>query len=291
MSCAYVTLVMLGDGYVDAALVLAKSLLASKTTKTLVCMVTADVTAEAVAKLSTYYIIEHVPYITFRCGLMKTDRQNEIYGSWIQHSFTKWNCLKLKYKKIVYMDADQVVLRNIDGLFRCKTPCLSFDSEYSTSFIKTSRLHSPFGAYTHGMKIPFNVLARAYRDSSLLGSSGVVVLKPCLRLLATIVGLLRKENKTLTQPSRYNNGHDEQVFYQAMLKLRYNAFQMDRMYTWAAGAYWALAADRRPYVINYFGTDKPWMIKDGDGGGGDGIQHMDMYPWHYFKKEVDGDLS
>lgn len=285
MSCAYVTLVMLGDGYVDAALVLAKSLLMSKTKKALVCMVTADVTANAIVKLSKYYIIEHVPYITFQCGPMKTKRQNEIYCKWIHHSFTKWNCLKLKYRKIIYMDADQVVLKNIDGLFKCKTPCMSFDSEYSNSFIKTSRLQNPFIAYRHGMKIPFNMLVRAYRENALLGSSGVVVLKPCLRLMSTIVGLLRKENKTLTQPSRFNNGHDEQVFYQAMLKLRYNAFQMDRMYTWAAGTYWTFNAERRPYVINYFGTDKPWMIKDGDS-----IPHMDMYPWHYFKKLVDQDF-
>lgn len=285
MTFAYVTLVMLGDVYVDAALVLAKSLLTSKTNKALVCMVTPDVSAEGVKKLSMYYIIERIPYITFQCGPMKTDRQDKIYGSWIQHSFTKWNCLKLKYKKIVYMDADQVVLKNIDSLFRCKTPCMSFDSEYSDSFIKNSQLHNPFAGYRHGMRIPFNVLARAYKENSLLGSSGVVVLKPCMRLMSTIMGLLRKENKTLTQPSRFNNGHDEQVFYQAMLKLRYNAFQMDRMYTWAAGSYWTLRHDKLPYVINYFGTDKPWTTSNDDG-----IKHMDMYPWHYFKEIVEKDF-
>lgn len=286
MSTAYVTLVMLGNEYVDAALVLAKSLLTTKTTRTLVCMVTSDVTDDAIHKLSKYYVIERVPYITFQCGRMKTERQNEIYGSWIQHSFTKWNCLCLKYKKIIYMDADQVVLKNIDCLFRCKTPCMSFDSEYSDSFIKTSRLHNVFSKYKHGMKIPCNVLAHAFKKSTLLGSSGVVVLKPCQLLFKTIVDQLSRKNKMLTQPSRFNNGHDEQVFYRALLKLRYKAYQMDRMYTWAAGTYWTLLdASRRPYVINYFGTHKPWM-----NNAGDIIPHMDMYPWHYFKKKVDEDF-
>src|SRR5579872_5164662 len=90
-SCAWVVLVMLGDGYVPGALVAAASLRARRTRHALVCMVTADVSEAARAQLRVLFdrVVE-VPAVEHPSRPMPSEKQARMYGGWIARSYTKW---------------------------------------------------------------------------------------------------------------------------------------------------------------------------------------------------------
>lgn len=116
---AYFTLVMLGDSYVEPALVLGRSIQSSRTrVKRRYCMVTRDVSSAARDLLKHYWTVVEVEYYTRGNLPSLTDK---IHGSWMKHSFTKLAFFRLardlNVKHCLYMDADTVVLRNLDHMF------------------------------------------------------------------------------------------------------------------------------------------------------------------------------
>nr|ACI43906.1 P13 [Ophiusa disjungens nucleopolyhedrovirus] len=261
---AYVTLVMLGDEYVRGAIALAKSLLCSGTPHDLVCMVTRDVSETAVGLLSEYYKVVVVDYLRYRCPPMLTKRQNQVYGPWIDCAFTKWQCLMLThYTKIVYLDADHLVLKNIDHLFDLNAPAMCFaDDNYGY-----------YDRLCFGDRIEPATLASYMRLNKILCKGGTVLFKPDERLHFTIVSLLNDTNECLTK-SYYHNGYDEQVLLQALIALNISVTQLSVLYAWNAGSYHCLRKNVEPLVINYYGDKKPWNART--------AQYMDMYIWHYF---------
>lgn len=122
-NCAYFTLVMLGDQYVPAALALGSSIVNSGTrVARRLCMITPDVSVAARRKLNRFWELIEVEYLTKRTlPLLLSHRMREIYGSWIAHSFTKWRCIesarRLGISRYLYLDADTVVLANLDKVF------------------------------------------------------------------------------------------------------------------------------------------------------------------------------
>lgn len=120
---AYFTLVMLGDEFVRPALALGASLVNSgSVVQRRYCMVTSDVSIHGRRQLSRYWQLLDVEYLSGRdLPCLLSQRMRDIYGHWIAHSFTKWRCLeqavKLNVRRYLYLDADTIVLRNLDRLF------------------------------------------------------------------------------------------------------------------------------------------------------------------------------
>jgi lipopolysaccharide biosynthesis glycosyltransferase len=266
---AYVTLVMLGDEYVVGAKVLAKSLLYMGTKHDLVCMVTPDVSEQARAELAELYThVIVVDYVHYECPAMLTKRQNEMYGKWISSAFTKWQCLKLvQYKKILYLDADHLVVKNIEHLFYLKAPALCFTDDNNGYYEKL----------LYGDVVSPETLSGFMRYNKILCKGGTVLFEPSLQLFFTILGLLRPTNGCLVK-SYYHNGFDEQVLLQAFIELRINVTQLSVLYAWNAGAYHRLRKGSEPYVINYYGDAKPWQLAHRRN-----IDYMDVYTWKWFK--------
>nr|QGX02321.1 p13 [Mamestra configurata nucleopolyhedrovirus A] len=267
---AYVTLVMLGDEYVEGAKVLAKSILYTGTKHDLVCMVTPDVSEHArneLAKLYTHVTV--VEYIHYECPPMLTKRQNEVYGKWISYAFTKWQCLKLlQYKKILYLDADHLVVKNIEHLFYLQAPALCFTDDNNSYYEKL----------LFGDVVSFNNLAGFMRYNKILCKGGTVLFEPSLQLYYTILGLLRPTNNCLVK-CYYHNGFDEQVLLQAFIEMRMNVTQLSLLYAWNAGAYHRLRkGGGNPYVINYYGDAKPWHLSKLRN-----IEYTDVYIWKWFQ--------
>jgi glycogenin glucosyltransferase len=110
---AYVTLVT-SDAYVVGALVLAQSLRRSGTTRPLVCLATSYLAADCVASLRELYDVRFV------APLDSGDEHSlRLLGRpELGPTFTKiqlWTMTDLK--KAVFLDADMMVLKNIDDLF------------------------------------------------------------------------------------------------------------------------------------------------------------------------------
>lgn len=267
---AYVTLVMLGDRYVNGALALGQSLIESGTIHPLVCMLAGNVSTDAREKLKAFYKIIDVPLITFKCGKMLTLRENELYGTWINHAFTKWNCLNFyQYKKIIYIDADQIVVKNIDHLFELETPAVCFDHLYSEKYIDGS-FKNPYSSYKYKEKIDCKYLQECFDSSTMVCATGTVVLTPDKCLFDTICSLLNKHNDELKR-ARFHNGFEEIVFAQALIKTSTSPTQLDVKYLCNVSH----SLSTESFVYNYFGSCKPWEFKKP-------YKHNDIFTWWYF---------
>ena len=121
---AYVTLVMCGDEYVQAASVLAWSLRKQKTGHELVAITTPDVGSQARKALCKLYDrVIKVNYV--KCSVRSTLRGKKYRSEdkWLRFSLTKARMLKLtEYDKVLWMDADMIALANIDHLFSISAP-------------------------------------------------------------------------------------------------------------------------------------------------------------------------
>nr|UYX49672.1 p13 [Darna trima granulovirus] len=266
MKCAYVTLVMLGNYYVKGAIALAKSLHRSGTDHDLICMVTEDVTYKKKLK-KLYTRVITVPYIYFSCGKMLTERQRKLYNHWINFSFTKWRCFELiLYDRCIYLDADHIVLRNIDHLFKYNH-AMCFNYNYNAEFIN----------FNQGHVITPEVHKFIIDNYKLLAFTGTMVFTPNTYFFNVIMSLLNKNNKLLNDSKNiFNNGYDEIVLAQALIETNTKVVQLSPMYVWNAGDYDTLKrSTSQPYVINYYGDIKPWSRRAAD-------QYMDVYIWKYF---------
>ncbi|UOS85712.1 P13 [Pieris rapae granulovirus] len=263
MRCAYVTLVMLGDKYVKGAVALAKSLKSSGTNHELVCLVTNDVT-QTQELIEVFTRVIEVSYLYFRCGKMTTERQQKLYNKWIDFSFTKWRCFQLTmYDKCVYLDADQLVLRNVDHLFFFNTPAVCFNELYCKMFKRFE---------CNNNKVYHNDLKEIYDNYQFLFSTGTIVYEPNTALIELIVKRLVVDNEILNQ-NRFHNGFEEVVLAQVFLEIQTELTQLSFLYVWNAGEYDVLNG-KQPYVINYYGEKKPWLNKK--------PLYMDEFVWWYF---------
>ncbi|CAH8456440.1 unnamed protein product [Heterobilharzia americana] len=111
---AFVTLAT-NDEYACGALVWAHSLREVKTTKQLACLVTNQVSKQILCLMES--VFDHVEFVDV---LDSKDETNLALLSRpdLGVTFTKLHCWRLiQYTKAVFMDADTVVLKNIDDLF------------------------------------------------------------------------------------------------------------------------------------------------------------------------------
>lgn len=121
---AYFTLVMCGDEYVKGALTLAWSLRQQNTKHELVVMVTSDVSVDALKVLRKLYNrVIRVGYIRTKVKSTLRGKAYRDENQWINYSLTKARMLKYtEYDKAMWMDADSLVLQNIDHLFDLPAP-------------------------------------------------------------------------------------------------------------------------------------------------------------------------
>nr|ARX72029.1 p13 [Erinnyis ello granulovirus] len=266
MKCAYVTLVMLGDDYVKGAVALAKSLKESKTQNDIVCLVTPDVT-QLKDLICVFTKVIQVSYLYFDCGKMSTKRQQELYMKWINFSFTKWRCFQLTmYDRCVYLDADQIVVQNIDHLF-VHEYAMCFNYNYNSLFKAFKNMHT----------VTYELQKFVLDYSDTLAFTGTLVFTPDTNVFTTMTNLLNTSNVLLTMPvNKFNNGFDEIVLAQTFIVLKINVVQLSPMYVWNAGDYRSLNThNTQPYVINFYGDKKPWFNPTS-------ITYMDEYIWWYF---------
>jgi lipopolysaccharide biosynthesis glycosyltransferase len=212
---AIATLVMGGNSYVPAAVALAKSIkrFSNHSDVDLVCLITDDVTD--VAPLEQQY---HHVYIVNKItatdipslgGLSAT----KIYH-WISDAPTKWNIFALdKYEKVLFLDADMIVLQDIYELFSLDVPAGMFDHqaarEYATNPIwtghkdkgggfinwykvvlgletkKSVNINNRSSEMTTGTKIPSVCLdnLRYHSNSQFAMHGGIALIKPDMKLL------------------------------------------------------------------------------------------------------------
>jgi alpha-N-acetylglucosamine transferase len=188
---AYVTLVMLGDAYISAAIVLAQSLINSGSEADRVVMVTNDVTEEGKQILSMFF--NHVIPITYiEIPNWRTEKQT--WRKYLNLVFTKFHIFNLtQYKKIILIDADAIILKHPDHIFSLNAPagCFLEDKDLFIFYNKDGSYRLPDGPIPwyekfcdiapHGSLIPKEFTDRIktnFKNSGIGG--GLMLLEPKL---------------------------------------------------------------------------------------------------------------
>jgi hypothetical protein len=187
---AYATLVMLGDLYISAAIVLAQSLIKLNTKADLVVLVTNDVSENGKKILRQFYdkVIE-VKYITVKNWRVK----KQPHRKYLEYVFTKFHIFDLtQYKKILLIDADAIILKHPDHLFSLNAPagCYLKDKDLFISYDKFGNYVLPTNdkikwydemcrCCGHGKSIPKEETDKVLKDKNNAGiGGGLMLLEP-----------------------------------------------------------------------------------------------------------------
>ncbi len=187
---AYVTLIMLGDKYIPAALVLAQSLIDLNSQADRVVLITPDVSYEGRELLSKFYnkVIE-VNYVNI--DNWRTKKQS--YRKYLELVFTKFHLFNLtEYKKVLLIDADALILKHPDHLFSLSTPagCFLENKELFIYYDEDGNYKMPpdsgiewYNKYCnklkHGNLIPKEFTDRVLYDFKNSGiGGGLILLEP-----------------------------------------------------------------------------------------------------------------
>jgi hypothetical protein len=187
---AYVTLVMIGDRYISAALVMAQSLIDLNSQADRVVLITPDVSQEGRELLAKFFdkVIE-VNYVTVQNWRTK----KQTHRKYLELVFTKFHLFNLtQYKKILLIDADAIVLKHPDHIFALEAPagCFLEDKDLFIYYDEKGDYKMPpetgiewYNKYCkllpHGGKVPKEFTDRVFTDYKNSGiGGGLMLLEP-----------------------------------------------------------------------------------------------------------------
>jgi lipopolysaccharide biosynthesis glycosyltransferase len=260
--CAFVSLVMKNPEYVVGAMVMAHSLRMTQTKHKLVCMLTIDLYDEWKDILKQVYDeVILTPYIKYKSGNLFSKKQNQIYD-WKDISYTKWYCLSLsQYRKICFLDADLVIVKNIDHLLELPAPAGCFVNPWVME--RNNKFHKQY--YTninYGEQIPNKNIQNALID-------GFVVVAHCV--------VLEPSDKLYTDYIKYMDATQYKEFGSycvSMVDEQSITHYMSKTTLWTQMGYeyntipWHIKKTNinqgkfyPPYILHYFNKVKPWSTQ------------------------------
>jgi len=256
------TLVMLNDKYSVGAAVLARTLRDLKTKYPIWCMVDDSVSEECVEFLSRHFDkIVRVPLITHAVVPMKSKKQNQIYGSWIHNSFTKWNVMNpelFPVDKVIQLDADMLFIENCDELFDVPAPAATFSSPWAVPYMPRG-IPNVYGEMKHGAVVPREKIRRGLK-SGILGLASMVIVQPDKKVYDRMLSLLN--GKKLYGHTNCISGFDEQLFAETYILSTMR--HIHQQYNWIVGKTKWLKRGQQPKTWQYY-NEKPWQIADSPG--------------------------
>jgi hypothetical protein len=257
MLFVWVTLVMLNEDYAKGAAVMASSLRAVNTTYPIWCMVTPDISTRTRVFLGRHFDrIINVPFISHTTRRMHNPRQDELYGTWIAHSFTKWNVFNLPADKALFIDAYSVFLTNCDELFDIPAPAMTFSSAWAKPYDTRYNLTNYFGRLAHGAQVDPALIRRA------LNMPNTTIAPACMALVRPSFTTFMLMEEILYREPQYGrplcaSGLDEQLLAETLLAMSNTTIHhIHQRYNWVRGKTTWLDG-WKPIVIQYFDV-KPW---------------------------------
>lgn len=259
MSYAYVFLVMKGDTYVPGVVCAAESIRKNGSLHDIVCMVTPDVSERARLTLQLSATVIEIPYMRYESKPMMTARQMELYESWFSESYTKWYCLNFtQYKKILFIDADMLILQSLDHLFGLEAPAATFSTPWAREFDPESEFGLTDYPTEHGSTVSHENIGRALRSGGYTFIASLVLLEPSTEMYNRLVTIV--ESRALFDCVNYSTP-DEQSLSLLYCDARRNWTFVHQKYNFIIHKLqWLTTGDRCtvPHALHYFSTKKPW---------------------------------
>jgi glycogenin glucosyltransferase len=273
---AYVWVIFLGDRYIPGVLASAYSVKRTNTKYDLICLVTPDVSdigRKELAKICTKVI--EINYIRVKRQKFKTNRQKELYKTWMDVSYTKWNILNLtQYKKVFFLDGDTIITNNIDSVFDTKKISATFYNPWSNKYSKFSKIKDYYG---RKKIINPNLILKALTKSGYVLIASAVLLYPNKDHFNKYKQMLKNKNIVDTFSKNNYSAHDEQsiayfmsIYEHGPQLTWYNLPQCYQFIPWRRNE---CCDDKSIYyqrqktkicpkisVIHYFGQHAPWEL-------------------------------
>jgi|LGOV01.1.fsa_nt_gb glycogenin glucosyltransferase len=202
---AYVTFIIRNDSYLPGALVFAYALRLQETENDLICIVSDNISTQAIESLRVLYddvlIIDEV----FVPHDRRQERQDRPF------LFSRFNAFRLgkdgdlnkSYDKIIIADCDLLPLRHYDSLFDLKAPagiinekkeyCMEYkEGKYiipdSVDIDGTWNWHEIYSDVPHGTSIPKEITDRIKKDKDNMGvNASLYLFKPTIDLYKSIM--------------------------------------------------------------------------------------------------------
>jgi len=281
---AYVVLIMLGDRYLPGLITTLHSIRRTNTSNNLVVMYTNDVsksTIDYASKICDYTV--QVDKICHPSKPMRTERQREIYSKWVSCSYTKLECIRLPYEKVLFMDIDTVVMDNIDHLFQMQTPASPFSSPFQRplgsgkNFYSTRDNIDDTGYPKHNTFLTRKQIMDSFFSGGSICTATSLLLTPSLTDFDRMMNILKVKYPNEFGFSQLNAGGDEQLltYYYTVSsdgpKIGWhNIHQRYNFIAWKKG----YIRDEAPMIMHFFSDVKPWE------------QRVDLWPdvviWYDF---------
>lgn len=246
---AYVMLLFKNEQYSEGVVTVAKSIRLSGSKHDIVCMVTPDISDTCIQKLTSHGIIViPVPYLEYNTIPFRSEKQKARYSHWIGVSYTKWNALTLtQYKKVLFMDADMLVIKNVDHLFEKKTP--------ASVFVQSRKNNNNRKPWANAYHTPKTIEENIKRKEWLINAS-LVLLTPSKAHYE-----MYKTMMTEMQPwgTLSPSGADESSLCYFM-----SLYNKGPQVSWTHlseeyACSWDVKCDqKKSYILNFFGDVKPW---------------------------------
>lgn len=249
---ALVWLVMKGNRYLKGASISAYSARLTKTSCSLVLMVTNDVKVGDEQK-RVFDEIVSVDYVTTNNKAYMSQKQKKKYSKWMNVSCTKWECLKLvQYKKVIFVDADIVIHKNIDHLFELNAPAARFYNymiDGRLNKLKHRVTINPVFMYNNLIKTKPKKYTKTNHTNYTL-NGGFVILEPNMKMHNKMLELCK-------QKLIYDNvsSIDECVISFLYTIFNISWTNLDKMYNCEV---WKDKDYKKASVLHYIGSDLPW---------------------------------
>lgn len=201
-----------------------------------------------------------VPLIEAKVKALTTQRQQEVYGSWIERSFTKWNCLQfVNYEKVLFLDADTLVVRDIADIFSLPTPAADFRLYFSASRSWGGIFYPYPAGLKEGDPIPSDRVQLGLQYGNV-GGGGVVLLTPSLETYLVLLEEIKTTSANVSG-SGYGfggiSGPDEQALTMTYLRQGKPWYLLSSEYQVVPKDTYAYPEITRPKIFHFIGG-KPW---------------------------------
>ena len=279
---AYVMLMFGGPKYLAGILVMAYTIRLHGAINDIVVMVTDDVPDQSIKEMKKLNVkVVRVDYLEYKITTkFMSKKQIERYD-WISKSFTKWKCLELtEYEKVLFLDCDMIVVKNLDPVFELQTPAGVFESPYDERLYLHDNKKKGFPNFYNSSIIKPNEINNALTKKGFVTTATCVLLTPNKTDFKNMCNML--EHK---QPFGFNSwsGMDEQAisYYFALYNKgpRKNWLNLGPEYAFLEWKYKELkikppVEKKNVKIIDFVGIEKPWMIPKN--------KYEDVKFWYYY---------
>lgn len=160
----YYVCVLSTDDYLQGVLILNENLKALNSKYKLLCIINENICLNAI-KILDYFNIKHkfIPSISYT---------SNCYNRW-NYTFDKINVFSLtEYKKIIYLDSDLLILKNLDHLFNLDQQTMVSDKPFTKGYNSALMVIKPSKKDYHGL---LNIIKKYSKENKdLVGDQNVI---------------------------------------------------------------------------------------------------------------------